>query len=129
MGVKDVRLTAFSNRWFVLLILQNLIWHAHLDNIYSLPYLRIYMKTTIEMPDDLFRKAKAVAALRGQSMKDFITQLLTREIGAPIPPTANARKKAADAFSRELETLAAQVRKEWKTGLSATDAVREQRRN
>ena len=87
------------------------------------------MKTTIEMPDELFRKAKAIAALRGQSMKDFITQLLTREIGAPITPTANARKKAADAFSRELESLAAQVRKEWKTGVSATGAVRDQRRD
>jgi ribosomal protein L12E/L44/L45/RPP1/RPP2 len=86
------------------------------------------MKTTIEMPDDLFRKAKAIAALRGQSMKDLITQLLTREIGAPLAPTANARKKAADAFSQELEALATQVGKEWKTGLSATDAVREQRR-
>jgi hypothetical protein len=87
------------------------------------------MKTTIDMPDELFRKAKAVAALRGQSMKDFITQLLARELEAPIKPTANARKKAADAFSRELETLAAQVGKDWKTGLSATNAVREQRRN
>lgn len=86
------------------------------------------MKTTIEMPDDLFRKAKAIAALRGQSMKDLITQLLTREIGAPLAPTASARKKAADAFSQELEALATQVGKEWKTGLSATDAVREQRR-
>ena len=46
------------------------------------------MKTTIEMPDDLFRKAKAVAALHGQSMKDLITQLLQREIGAP--PAASA---------------------------------------
>jgi hypothetical protein len=46
-----------------------------------------------------------------------------------ITPTGNARKKAANAFSRELETLAAQVRKEWKTGLSATAAVREQRRD
>lgn len=86
------------------------------------------MKTTIEMPDDLFRKAKAVAALRGQSMKDLITQLLMREIGAPLAPTAKARKKAADAFSQELEVLASQVGKEWKTGLSAADAVREQRR-
>lgn len=87
------------------------------------------MKTTIEMPDELFRKAKAVAALRGQSMKDFITQLLTREIGAPLAPTAKARKKAADAFSQELESLATQVGKAWKTGSSAADAVREQRRD
>ena len=86
------------------------------------------MKTTIEMPDDLFRKAKAVAALRGQSMKDLITQLLTREIGAPFEPTANTRKKAAVTFSQELEALATQVGKKWKTGLSATDAVRKQRR-
>ncbi len=86
------------------------------------------MKTTIEMPDDLFRKAKAVAALRGQSMKDLITQLLMREIGAPLAPTANARKKAAVAFNQELEALAAQVGKKWKNGASATDAVRKQKR-
>lgn len=86
------------------------------------------MKTTIEMPDDLFRKAKAIAALRGQSMKQLITQLLQREIGAPPAPTASARKKAADSFSRELEALATQVGKEWKSELDAVDAVREQRR-
>jgi len=86
------------------------------------------MKTTIEMPDDLFRKAKAFAALRGQSMKDLITQLLTRELGAPLAPKASARKKAADAFSQELEALATQVGKQWKAGVSATDAVRKQRR-
>ncbi|MGH8671382.1 MAG: hypothetical protein ACREUA_05005 [Burkholderiales bacterium] len=86
------------------------------------------MKTTVEMPDDLFRKAKAVAALRGQSMKQFITQLLQRELGAAHTPTTSARKKTADTFSKELEALAAQVSKEWKTGRDATDAVREQRR-
>lgn len=43
----------------------------------------VRVKTTIEMPDDLFRKAKAVAALRGQSMKDLLTQLLERELGGP----------------------------------------------
>lgn len=86
------------------------------------------MKTTIEMPDDLFRKAKAVAALRGQSMKQFITQILQREVGAAPAPTARARKKTADMFSKELEALAAQVSEEWKTGHDAVDAVREQRR-
>jgi Arc/MetJ family transcription regulator len=86
------------------------------------------MKTTIEMPDDLFRKAKAIAALRGQSMKQLITQLLQREIGAPLARTASARKKGANSFSQELEALATQVSKEWETGLSATDAVQEQRR-
>jgi hypothetical protein len=34
------------------------------------------MKTTIEIPDDLFRRIKATAALRGESLKDFITGAL-----------------------------------------------------
>jgi hypothetical protein len=34
------------------------------------------MKTTLELPDQLFRKAKATAAERGQSLKDFVTEAL-----------------------------------------------------
>lgn len=45
------------------------------------------MRTTIDMPDDLFRKTKAVAALRGSSMKDLIVRALEEEISR-----ATARK-------------------------------------
>jgi hypothetical protein len=34
------------------------------------------MKTTLEIPDDLFRRTKATAALRGESLKDFVTGAL-----------------------------------------------------
>lgn len=34
------------------------------------------MKTTIEIPDPLFRKAKATAAERGQTLKALITEAL-----------------------------------------------------
>jgi hypothetical protein len=34
------------------------------------------MKTTLELPDQLFRKAKATAAERGQSLKEFVTEAL-----------------------------------------------------
>jgi len=34
------------------------------------------MKTTVELPDQLFRKAKATAAERGQSLKEFVTEAL-----------------------------------------------------
>lgn len=40
------------------------------------PFLWEYgsVKTTIEMPDMLFRKAKAAAAEQGKSLKDFFTE-------------------------------------------------------
>ena len=34
------------------------------------------MKTTLELPDSIFRKAKATAAERGQSLKEFVTEAL-----------------------------------------------------
>ncbi len=42
------------------------------------------MKTTIEIPDPLFRKAKSRAAERGQTLKQFITEALqARLAGGP----------------------------------------------
>ena len=32
------------------------------------------MKTTVELPDDLYRQAKATAALRGRKFKDLIEE-------------------------------------------------------
>ena len=44
------------------------------------------MKTTIEIPDDLFKKAKATAALQGESLKDLICDALeTHLVSAPAP--------------------------------------------
>jgi hypothetical protein len=45
------------------------------------------MRTTIDLPDDLFRKTKAAAALRGSSMKDLIVRAVERELNAgPAKP-------------------------------------------
>jgi len=38
------------------------------------------MKTTLELPDPLFRKAKAIAAERGQSLKEFVTEALREKL-------------------------------------------------
>ena len=38
------------------------------------------MKTTIEIPDALFRKAKSKAAERGQSLKDLMTEALQEKL-------------------------------------------------
>jgi hypothetical protein len=47
------------------------------------------MKTTLEIPDPLFRKAKAKAAERGQTLKQLVTEALQEKLaaGAPNTPT------------------------------------------
>jgi hypothetical protein len=39
-----------------------------------------FMKTTLELPDELFRKAKATAASSGQSLKAFFTEALQAKL-------------------------------------------------
>jgi hypothetical protein len=38
------------------------------------------MKTTLEIPDDLFRQTKSMAALRGESLKDLVTAALRAHV-------------------------------------------------
>ena len=38
------------------------------------------MKTTIEIPDQLFRRAKATAAERGQPLRAFVTEALQEKL-------------------------------------------------
>jgi len=38
------------------------------------------MKTTIELPDDLFREAKATAARRGTALKQFVREALIEKL-------------------------------------------------
>jgi hypothetical protein len=47
------------------------------------------MKTTIEIPDPLFRKAKSKAAERSQTLKEFVTEALREKLAvnaAKAPP-------------------------------------------
>lgn len=58
------------------------------------------MKTTIELPDDLFREAKSTAARRGTALREFVRQALVEKLarehdeggmpvrshGWPVPP-------------------------------------------
>jgi hypothetical protein len=45
------------------------------------------VKTTIEIPDKLFRRAKSTAAERSQSLKEFVTEALQEKL-APRRTTA-----------------------------------------
>ncbi len=47
------------------------------------------MKTTIELPDELYRRAKATAALRGRKVKDLVEEGLRIVVEGP----ASGRRK------------------------------------
>lgn len=49
------------------------------------------MRTTLDIPDDLLRRAKAEAALRGSKLKDFVADALRAALDGPSP----------DSFVRE----------------------------
>jgi hypothetical protein len=41
------------------------------------------MKTTLEIPDPLFRKAKAAASARGQTLKQLVNEALRDKLAKP----------------------------------------------
>ncbi len=54
-----------------------------------------FMRTTIDLPDPLFREAKAVAALRDQSLKEVVVTALRRELRDGRGATGRRRKRSA----------------------------------
>ncbi len=40
------------------------------------------MRTTIDLPDNLFRKAKAVSSIKGLTLKRFIAMAIEHELGS-----------------------------------------------
>ena len=51
------------------------------------------MRTTIELPDPLFRRAKATAALRGTSLKDLVVTAIEREVAAGGQAAARHKRR------------------------------------
>jgi len=52
----------------------------------------VFMRTTIELPPELFRRAKARAVERGETLKTLLTRAVAAELGhAHSRPTARAR--------------------------------------
>ena len=50
------------------------------------------MRTTIDLPDPVFRRMKAVTALRGSTIKEFVQTAVERELG-PAPKRKGKRVK------------------------------------
>src|SRR5579871_1305607 len=57
-----------------------------------------FMRTTVELPDDLFRRAKAHAALNGVNLKDLVATGLELALDTPgqgaSPTTPSVREQA-----------------------------------
>jgi hypothetical protein len=68
------------------------------------------MKTTLEIPDDLFKKTKAIAALRGESLKDFVTEALQ----------AHLEREATAASPRGWQSVFGKARRE---EIESVDAI------
>lgn len=58
------------------------------------------MKTTLELPDPIFRKAKATAAERGQSLKDFVTEALRDKLDRNAAMQAAAEPRWMQGFGK-----------------------------
>jgi len=75
------------------------------------------MKTTLEMPDAVFRKAKAKAAERGQSLKDFVTEALQaklKERGAtPAGPAWMRGFGKLRSLKKETARIQARIKREF----------------
>jgi hypothetical protein len=49
------------------------------------------MRTTVDLPDELYRRAKAEAALRGRNFKGLVEEGLRRVLRSPEPETSTQR--------------------------------------
>ena len=61
------------------------------------------MKTTVEVPDDLYRQAKAEAALRGRKLKDLIEEGLRLVLQSP--PKQRRQPRLAQLMRRARGTI------------------------
>jgi hypothetical protein len=62
------------------------------------------MRTTLDLPDETFRKLKAEAALRGYKLKELVTEFIERGLSEPQPPTAQSpRPVYAIPIAREAD--------------------------
>ncbi|HSS70374.1 MAG TPA: hypothetical protein VLQ46_06935 [Casimicrobiaceae bacterium] len=58
------------------------------------------MKTTIEIPDLLFRKAKSKAAERGKTLKEFVTEALQDKLATKTRGARSAEPMWMEGFGK-----------------------------
>lgn len=77
------------------------------------------MKTTVEIPDLLFRKAKSRAAESGQSLKELVSEALQEKLGARAPKARASEPEWMRGFGklsrlrRETQRIQARIDKQF----------------
>ncbi len=56
------------------------------------------MRTTLDLPDDLLRRAKIAAVERGTTLRDLVGQALTRELGLNSGERTRSRRASFPVF-------------------------------
>lgn len=61
------------------------------------------MKTTIDIPEPTYKRAKVAAIERGQTLRQLLLDALARELntapeGASVPPTFSGRRRMVRAY-------------------------------
>ena len=74
------------------------------------------MRTTIDLPNDLFRQAKSKAALRGKTLKEFVQAAIEKEVSAKdrkpsfraqLPIIKSRKPKSLSLTNKQIEDLLA----------------------
>ncbi len=57
------------------------------------------MKTTLDLPDEMVRRAKIAAVERGTTLRNLMGEALARELDLPAPVARRQRRTAFPIFS------------------------------
>lgn len=78
------------------------------------------MKTTLNIPDELYREVKAKSALEGRAVRDVTVELYTAWLGRGEKTSANA---ASAEWLEDWIRMGAAARSRRRSGPSATEAL------
>jgi len=57
------------------------------------------MRTTLEIPDDVFQRAKIAAIERRTTLRALVATAVAKEVGAPLPTTAKRARLEFPLFA------------------------------
>lgn len=83
------------------------------------------MKTTIHIPDDLYRRIKAQAALAGRSVREVTIELYRHWLGEG--PSVPSGASAAEEWTEEWQRLGASLLQRAPEGPTATEILAAER--